>query len=394
MAAPGLTPTGFVATTVTEEVADLNAKVLANVDGSLDLSPDQPIGQLIGIFAEKFAEIMELGATVYNAINPNAAEGQLLVNDCALSGTIPQVATYSTVVASLTLNAGTTVTAGATAAVLNQPTNTWVLLANATNSGGTTAVITATFRSNLPGPFVANAGTLTVIGTPTIGWLAVTNLADAFAGNPADTDTTLRQRRQIELAGEGSGDLDAIKAAVIKVAGVIQALVFENTSLVTDATGLPGKAFRVVIWDGPGMSADNTAIAQAIWNHKPTGILSFGGTSANATDSDGNLRAISFDRAIPLRLYVSCTTTPSVLTAAGTLAVKAAIAAYGAAAFNLGVTVIDLPFRASALVAGVTTDVPTFAFDVTPSPTNTANLSVPGGEIATIATTDIRVNGL
>ena len=59
------------------------------------------IGQVIGIFAEKFAELMELGATVYNAVNPNAAEGQLLANVSAISGTFPQVATYSTVADSL-----------------------------------------------------------------------------------------------------------------------------------------------------------------------------------------------------------------------------------------------------------------------------------------------------
>lgn len=394
MGAPGLTATGFVATTVDEEVADLNDKFLANVDASLDLAADQPFGQIIAIFAEKYAELMELGATVYNAINPNAAEGQLLVNDCALSGTTPQVATYSTVVANLTLAAGTTVTAGATAIVASQPANVWVLMADAVNSGGSTAVITATFRSQNPGPFVANAGTLTVIGTPTIGWLAVGNSVDAIQGVPADTDATLRARRQVELAGEGSGDLDAIRSAVIKVAGVLQVLVFENTGLSTDGTGLPGKAFRVVIWDGPGHSASNNAVAQAIWDHKPSGILAFGGTTGQATDSQGNIQTISFDRAVQLRIYCVVTTTPSVLTAPQTLAVKAAIAAYGAANFNLGTSIIALPLRASAIVEGVTTDVPFFFFGSSPSPVNFSNFGVAGGAIATIATPDITVNGV
>jgi uncharacterized phage protein gp47/JayE len=394
MGAPGLTSTGFVATTVDEEVTELNALVLAAVNGALDLSADQPIGQLIGIFAEKFTEIMELGATVYNAINPNAAEGQLLVNAAALSGTIPQVATYSVVSANLTLQAATTVNAGATAVVANQPTNTWNLITPVVNTTSITGVFPATFQSNTPGPFVANAGTLTVIGTPTIGWLSVTNPLDAIAGVAADTDTTLRQRRQIELEGEGSGTLDAIESAVIKVAGVLQVLCFENNLMATDSTGLPGKSFRVVVWDGPGASASNNAVAQAIWEHKPSGILAFGAQQGTATDSNGVLRGVSFDRAVQLPLYVVCTTTPPFLTAAGTLAVKAAIAAYGAAAFNLGVSVIDLPFRASALVAGVTTDVPIFCFGTTPSPTNFFNLQVPGGEIATISTTNILVNGI
>jgi uncharacterized phage protein gp47/JayE len=395
MTNPNLLPTGFVAPTTDEEVQALNALFLANVNGSLDLDPDQPMGQVIGIFAEKFAELSELGATVYNALNPAAAEGQLLVNVAALSGTRPQVATYSQVVANLSLNAATTVTAGAIVSVAGQPQNTWVLLANVVNAGGSPAVVPGTFRSSQPGPFAANAGTLTVIQTPTIGWTAVTNPLDAKAGLSADTDATLRQRRDAELSAEGAGDIDAIRAAVLQVPGVVQAFVYENVTLITDSTGLPGKSFRVVVWDGVGLLASNNAIAQAIWGEKPSGILAFGTTaSGTATDSTGVARTVLFDRAQQVRLWVSCTTTPSTLSGSGTAAVKSALVAYALANFNLGVTVIDLPFRAAALVVGVDTDVPVFQFDTHAVPTNTANLPISGLQIATLASTDILVNGV
>ena len=234
----GLTNQGYLAPTVQEEVDDLSAAILANVTAALDTSPDQPLGQIIGTFAEKYTEITEVLTTVYNAINPNAADGQLLANVCAITGTYPQVATYSTVVATLTLNASTTVNAGATAQVAGQPQNVWVLQADVTSTvAGSYA---ATFQSQSPGPPVANAGTLTVIGTPTVGWTAVTNAADALQGLAADTDTTLRQKRAIELLGEGSGDIDAIRAAVLKVGGVIQCFVYETNTLSSDSTGLPG----------------------------------------------------------------------------------------------------------------------------------------------------------
>ena len=390
----GLTPTGFVATTVSEEVSDLNAKFLANVDGAIDLSSDQPFGQVIGIFSEKFAELTELGATLYNMTNPSAAEGRVLVNVAAISGTLPQVATYSYVTGTLTLNAGTTVLAGAVASVTGQPANRWVLTANVTNPGPGTQMLPGIFRSEQAGPFVANAGTLTIISTPTIGWTAITNGADAIPGLAADTDTTLRQKREAELAGQGSGDLDAIRAAVLKVSGVIQAFVFENVFLETDVNGVPGKAFHVIVWDGVGMSASNAAIGVAIWKAKPTGILAYGSTPVVITDTQGNTHTVSFDRAQQKRVWVTCTTTPSSLTLAQTNAVKAAIKAYADATFNLGVSIIDLPFRASALVAGVTTDVPTFAFDFVVSPVNTSNLAVTGQQIATVSTADILVNGV
>jgi hypothetical protein len=389
----GLTPQGYIANTVQEEITDLGNSILANVDGGLDLSPDQPLGQLVGIFAEKFTELTELGATVYNAINPNAAEGQLLANVSALSGTYPQVATYSIVQATLTLNASTTVTAGATAIVAGQPANIWVLQTTVTSTSP--GNYPATFQSQVPGPFVANAGTLTVIGTPTIGWTAVTNAADAEQGLMADTDTTLRQKRALELLGEGSGDIDAIRAAVLKVGGVEQVFVYENTTLVTDGTGLPGKSFRVVIWDGPTMAALNDAVAQAIWDSKPAGILSFGTTaSGNATDSTGTIRTILFDRAVQVPIYVTLTTTPGTLTTAQTAAVKLALTTYASTNYNLGVEVVALALRAQAILPGVTIDVPTFFLGTAPSPVGTGNIAISGLDIATLSSTNILVNGV
>ena len=393
MPGPLFTNAGYIPTTVQDEVADLVASFLANVDGGLDTSPDQPIGQAIGIFAEKFTELTELGSTVYNALNPNAAEGQLLANDCALSGTYPQVATYSTVGATLSLNASTTVAAGATAIVLGQPGNIWKLKTAVTST--TAGNYSAVFQGSVPGPQVANAGTLTIIGTPTIGWTAVTNALDAVQGLPADTDTTLRQKRAAELLGQGSGDLDAIRAAVLKVGGVEQCFVFENTSMLTDATGLPAKSFRVVIWDGAGLNAVNNNVAQAIWDAKPSGILSYGVTASGvAVDSTLTSRTILFDRAVQVPIYIVCTTTPATLTTYSTAAVKAAMAAYAQANYNLGVSVIDLPLRASGIIPGVTIDVPTFFLGTAPSPGGTANIPISTLQIATLATTNILVNGV
>jgi uncharacterized phage protein gp47/JayE len=392
----GLTSTGYLATTVEEEVDNLNALFLANVNAALDLDPDQPFGQVIAIFANELANLTELGATLYNAINPNAAEGQLLVNAAALTGTIYQVATYSYCTCTVNLNAGVTLTAGVVAAVAGQATNTWVLTANVTNSGGSPANVTAIFQSSLPGPFVANPGTLTVINTPTIGWNSITNAAAATEGLSADTDTTLRQRRELELQGQGSGDLDAIRAAVLKSdPNILSVYAYENTSLTTDANGVPGKAFHVVVWDGPGALASNAAIAAAIWATKPSGIQSYGTQFFVGTpDSLGNTQTVAFDRAIQVPLWVTCTTTPASLTGAQTPAVKAALAAYALATLGVGAAVIDLPFRAAALVPGVTTDVPTFAFDVHSSPTNTGNLPATVLQIYTLSTANILVNGV
>jgi uncharacterized phage protein gp47/JayE len=392
----GLTNTGYVASTVDEEVLDLNQQFLANVNGALDLAPDQPFGQVIAIFAEKYVEAMELGATVYNALNPEAAEGQLLTNVCAISGTYPQVATFSKVVCNMTLQGFATVPAGATVQVNGQPTNVWVLQQTVTNTLGTTQVLPGNFDSQVAGPQVGNAGTLTVIGTPTTGWTAVTNPLDAVQGLAADTDTTLRQKRAVELLGEGSGDTDAIRAAVLKVGGVIQCFVYENTTLTVDANGLPGKAFRVVIWDGLGMAASNANIAQAIWNSKPSGIQSYGASSGNAIDSLGNTQVMNFDRAVQIPIYISVNTNDT-LTTAQIAGVKSALALFASTNYNLGVSVVwNTLFQPVQSVIGLQEhpSVSTLFVGIQSSPTQTADILLSGLQIATVSTLNILVNGL
>ncbi len=389
----GLTPTGFVAPTVQEIVDDLNAQFLTTIDAGLDLAPDQPMGQIIGIFAEKLAEVWEVVATTYNAMNPDAAEGNLLDNICAITGTRRRSAKYSTVTATVNLNASTTVPINSVASVNGQPANRWVLTAPVTNSGGSPASFSSSWRSEQPGPFAANAGTLTVIETPVVGWNSITNAADAIEGIPEDTDAVLRVERENELAAAGACTIDAIRADILQVAGVVQCYVFENDTLITDANGLPAKSFRVVVWDGPGSDASDTELAQAIWNNKPSGISTDGNTSATATDSQGNPRTVYFTRATQVPIYFTLTTTPGSVTTAQRQAIKDAMAAYALSHQNLGVSVIALAYHAIALGVSGISDVPTFFLDVTASPAATANIPITNLQIATVSTTHILVDG-
>lgn len=377
-----------------EILADISTNTLATVDANLDLSPDAPLGQIFGIVSEKIAEVWELGATCWDQMDPDAAEGYLLDELCALTGTRRRAATYSKDTCTLTLNASTTVPAGSVAYVAGQPANRWVLHAAVTNGTGSTGTFPGLFYSEQPGPFVANAGTLTGIATPVIGWTAVTNAASAVEGIPEDTDAVLRNEREAELAASGSSTIDAIRSDLLLVSGVIQAFVYENVTEVVDTNGLPGHSFRAIIYDGITPTATNNSVAQAIWNDRPTGIQSYGGTSGTATDSTGAAHTVYFDRAVQVPIYVSLTTTlsPTVASTYRT-AIKAAMAAYALTAFNLDTNVIALALRAQALTVPGTLDVPSFALDTHATPTATANIPIGILQIATLSSANILVDG-
>ena len=88
MTTGGVTSTGYILKTTDEIKADLEADILANVDATLDLSPRQPLGQIIGIFAERIAQMYELGEQLYHQFDRNGAEAASLDNLGILTGTL------------------------------------------------------------------------------------------------------------------------------------------------------------------------------------------------------------------------------------------------------------------------------------------------------------------
>ena len=396
----GLRPSGWAPRTLADEIQCLKDEIWKDVDPALDLGDGTPFGQLIAIFAGKLQSLNDLGQAVYDGIDPNNASGNLLVNLCALSGTRPQVATHSTVVGTLTLGPSTTVHAGAVAAVAGDPTNTWVLTSDAVNPETSTQPVNGLFQSTLPGIFRAGATTLTVIQTPTIGWTAVSNASDSVDGLAADDDPSLRAKRVKELSGEGTSNVDAIRARILELPDIKQAFVFQNkTPVGPDANGLPGKSLRGIYWDGAGAPQDTAVLAQLIWDNKPAGIQAFGNLTFEAHDSTGAEQDVQFDRADEKPLYLTLTTTPApnkTIGAPERALIREALRDWAVANLNLGVDVIALPLRTAALggvAAGLSSDIPTFALGFAPSPVGTVNLPVSSLQIATLATTNISVDG-
>ena len=401
------TAAGFVPSTEDDEVTYLGGQFSANIDAGIDLDPDQAFGQIIGIFAKEYQQATELLATCFNMVNPNAAEGVLLANVSALTGTIPQVATYGVVYCTLVLAPGTTVSAGSLVSVAGQPTNTWSLETALTYAGDGTHNWTSpavAFLSTQTGVVGAPAATVTQIGSPVVGWLSVTNPNAAIPGQAADTDTSLRLRRNVELSAQGGSNIDAVRAAVVEAvspyfsgygAATNSCWVTENATSEPDINGVPPNAIHVVYWDGnptPGGNTPLAAIAQAIWSEKGSGIATFGALSAVVTDSLGGTHTIYFDIGISVPIYINLVTTPTTLTSAQSAAIKSAVTAYTVSAWAFGVNVLAIPMVASALVPGNgVTDIPSWALGTTNPPSSEANILILPNQIPVLAL--VTVNG-
>jgi hypothetical protein len=387
----GLTENGLVIRTQPELQALIEEKVASAVPG-VDLS-NGPEQQIIGVLSEELAIAWETLQAINGSFDPDGAQGVLLDRIMALTGAKRRVATRSHVFATVTLGAGITLPALSVAAVANAPDSQFRTLTDVTNATGSPADVTVELESVLTGPVAAPAGTLTVIVTSVSGWSAITNAADADLGRVVAQDPEARVTRIVELAGSGQDSYESIRAQVAKVTGVIECEVYGNETLTTDADGRPGKSVEAVVWDGTVPAADDDAIAQAIFDKKPAGIIPYGvGDSGDATTRTLTTVSIDFTRAAALRVYCSGT----YVLAAGTTGtgwkdqVKAAIVAR-AAAWTVGEK-----NYASQLVQAVLDSVPavvaapTLTIGTSPSPIGTET-DPTYAQITRIATADVTV---
>ena len=140
---------------------------------------------------------------------------------------------------------------------------------------------------------------INTIAIPVNGWERVTNPLAATPGRFEETDEELRLRFRNSKFVQAANIIEALVDALNNVAGVTDVIVYENDTDVTDLLGVPAHSFMPIVLGGL-----NTTIAEAIWENKPTGILSFGNTTVNVLDSQGLAHGISFRRPTEIPIYI------------------------------------------------------------------------------------------
>jgi len=392
-----VTTAGLEIKTVETILSELAARQKADIDATLNTAADSPVGQLNGIFAAQLREAWEVLAVAYNGFNPDAAEGFLLEKLSALTGTVKRAATKSTVVLDCDLDLGTTLLAGTHYAnVTGEPDNRWTPEADYTS--GVAGAQDVDFEAENAGAVHANAGTITTITTPVVGWNSVTNALDATVGREADEDPDLRQRREEELRASGSATVDAIRADLLQyevdgVQHIEQASVFENVTDVVDANGLPPRSLECVVFDGAPPALTNNQIAQAIWDTKSAGILAFGQESGIAEDSLGNFHTIGFSRPTERDVWVEIFVSIDISSGyAGATALKAALVALNETELLVGRDVFAARLEAVAMgFAGVFNMTSPVQLGFSAFPVGTADLVIGIRELARLDTSRIVV---
>lgn len=287
----GLTPLGFVPKTVAEIIADMQAAQRSSISGSLNTSSTGVIANLNMAVATELAIVWELTEEVYDAHDPETAEGVAADHNGSLTGVPRLPATKARVVLTLTVAGNSLVPTGSVVSNPLMPTVRFVTTQDLTTAlTAPVADYNVSADAETAGQLTAAPMTLTKIESPASGWTAVKNLNAAIPGRNVETDEQYRLRQlEVRDTTEG-GTLAGIVADVRLLPNVITVTGYENTA---DAAvgGMPGHSFEIVVSGG-----DDAVIAASIWGNKPAGIETFGTTSVNVTDTEGVVHAVRFSR--------------------------------------------------------------------------------------------------
>ena len=368
----GVQPEGFYAPTIEDIVADESADLLAFVDPGLDLDPDAPEGQVLGIRARQYALAWEALQVIHDSNNPDSAEDDLLDDICKLSGTARPGATSTTVVVQCALTSGTTLANGTAFASLTGKPDVQLT---------PTVDFIATSDGNFPVAFACvDTGPISIpvnslqISSPISGWTSIVSSTAGVTGHDVFDNTQLRLLREIELARTGSTTALALQADIVALPAVVSCTVLSNDGQTTDSNGLPPHTIAPVVY-ASGL-LDTTALAAVIWG-KAAGIGTYGTTPISFVDSTGATRTVLYTPVtpVPMTLVYNLATTTGYI---GAAAVSAAIAAALTLVATPGSTVRVLKCEALALALGGVVDVNSFTLNG-----GTSNVAVGPFAIAT-----------
>lgn len=297
----GLSETGFLPKDLETIKTELEDEWRQRFGQNVEVDPQSPDGQIIGLMADREADIWDQVERVYSAAYLDGASAASLDDLVAQADASRDPATFSVVTLTLGGTPGTPIPAGSTVEDSSSG-RIWATLEAVVIGGGGTVQVDANPESE--GPVPALAGTIDTIDSPITGWTSVTNAEDADLGADVETDASLRTKYRTTFRGGGGSSDEAIRASILKLEGVTQCIVISNRTS-AEVDGQPPKSIHVVVQGG-----QDTEIIGRLWEVAPGGIEFFGSVSGVVTDDNGDPQTVKFSRfsIVPVHVLIEYAT--------------------------------------------------------------------------------------
>lgn len=183
--------------------------------------------------------------------------------------------------------------------IVSNDDSTPAVITNSNNLITTSVTSFGLVAKDIVGSFGVSANTVT-IPPAIVGITSVTNRYLFVEGRPQESDIDLRTRHKLSVSTAGAATVEAIKADLLGVTGVITAFVIENDTLVTSPDNIPPKAFLAVVKGGSDQD-----IGDALWLTKGAGVETYGSTQVATIDSQGSTQFVNFSRPDPIYIHMN-----------------------------------------------------------------------------------------
>lgn len=301
---------GLQTKTFDELYDELSVKLKAIYGDDINLEPDSPDGQALGIYVQAQLDLMDLLVQINVGIDPDQAIGRILDQRVALNGIQRKAGTFTRTPIQVTIDRALTLAGldgdidnpdGTGYTVADNAGTQWIL--EETQSPGAAGSYSYMFRAKSVGANQTVPNTITVPVTVIIGVVSVNNPTTyTTLGLSEELDSELRERRRSSVSIAGQGWRDSLKAALNNLNGVTFEEVYENTDADVDADGIPGHGIWVIV-DGGTPSE----IANVIYRKRNAGASMKGDEVVTITQRDGSLFDIKYDVVVNEDLWIQIT---------------------------------------------------------------------------------------
>lgn len=356
----------------------------------LPLEDATPQGRLIDIETDARTEVIENNVLVSNSINFNLASGITLDAWGANFNLQRGSAQSSSVQATITGVAGTSISAGSQASTENG--DIFYLENQITIPVG--GSITTTFLSLEKGPIPCPVGSLTKIIDGTLGWETITNTTSAILGSNRESDASYKQKFYDAGLFTGMSLVEDYNNAIMNIENVVSCYVRDNGNSAPetyDTVTIAGHSVYICVDGG-----DNDEIGQAIFNRKSGGCGYTAITGQSVTvdvvdDTYGDTYQVTFNRPDEVSIYADITLDAGTSTANDLeTAIQTAVTNYiNTLKIGADVVLLSLAAAINAAVPGV--NLTTLEIGTTQGSLSSSNITIHIDEAAKTQASNITV---
>ena len=255
----------------------------------INIAPDSPDGQRIGIEAQARKDSYDTLAYAIQMHDPQYAQGKWADIIAKLTGIKRESGKY-TLLPDVKITTDRNVQLQAGYVVRDTNGNNWILDNITMLYNGQTLV---DFRSEFFGAVSLPVDSSLDPNQIITGVKSIQTTKAPIEGCLGESTASLMQRRERKLAINNTHDRDGIEASLIDIDGVIDALVLENNTNVTDSNEVPAHSINAIVLGGSDEDIATIILKKIIGG----GCGTYGSESYTVLGYRGQDRVINFDRA-------------------------------------------------------------------------------------------------